>query len=62
MPTLTALISTLEQIGDESNNKSVEARGLLHQVRAFPFLLSLVLFEKIFYYQQSFQFTTVRAD
>ena len=48
MSTLTALISTLEQIGDESNDRSVEARGLLHQVRAFPFLLSLVLFEKIF--------------
>lgn len=27
MSTLTALISTLEQIGDESNDRSVEARG-----------------------------------
>ena len=46
MSTLNALISTLEQIGDDSNERSIATRGLLHQVRAFPFLLSLVLFEK----------------
>ena len=41
-------IGTLEEIGDDSNDRSVQARGLLHQVKSFPFLLSLVLFNKIF--------------
>ena len=49
MVTFTAVISTLEQISGESNNKrSVEARGLLYQLKAFPFILSLVLFERLF--------------
>ena len=48
MSTINALISTLEQISDESSSRSVEARGLLHQVKDFSFLLSLVLFEMIF--------------
>ncbi len=48
MSTLTALISTLEEIGNDSNPRSIGARGLLHQVTTFRFLLSLVLFEKIF--------------
>ncbi len=43
--TFTAIIKTLDEIGDQSH---VEARGLLHQISSFPFLLSLVLFEKIF--------------
>ena len=46
--TFTAIIKTLDEIGDQSHTRSVEARGLLHQISSFPFLLSLVLFEKIF--------------
>jgi hypothetical protein len=45
---LSAIIGTLEEIGDESHERAIEARGLLLQIKSFPFLLSLVLFEKIF--------------
>ena len=48
MTTLTALISTLEEMSYDRNQRSIEARGLLHQVSSFRFLMSLVLFEKIF--------------
>ena len=45
MSTLNALISTLEQIGD-SNERSIAARGLLHQVRAFHFFCHLSCLKK----------------
>lgn len=48
LQTVSAVIRTLEQISDDSNDRSIEARGLLHQVKDFPFLLSIVLFEKVF--------------
>ena len=44
---LPAIFGTLEEIGDESHQRAIEARGLLLQVKSFPFLLSLVLLEKI---------------
>jgi hypothetical protein len=34
--------------GDVSHDRAIKARGLLLQVRSFPFLLSLVVLEKIF--------------
>ena len=48
LSTYTVLIATLEEISDTRHDRSVQARGLLHQVKIFPFLLSLVLFEKVF--------------
>ena len=48
MSSLSAIVSTLEEIAEDSNTRSVQARGLLHQVKSFSFFLSLVLFEKIF--------------
>ena len=46
--TLPAIVSTLEELAEDSNTRSVQARGLLHQMKSFSFFLSLVLFEKIF--------------
>uniref|UniRef100_A0A1X7V0P6 TTF-type domain-containing protein n=1 Tax=Amphimedon queenslandica TaxID=400682 RepID=A0A1X7V0P6_AMPQE len=46
--TLPALLATLEDIADESGSRAIESRGLLHQAHSFPFILSLILFEKIF--------------
>ena len=50
MSSLSAIVSTLrlEEIAEDSNTRSVQAMGLLHQVKSFSFFLSLVLFEKIF--------------
>ena len=39
LSTVPAVISTLEQISDDSNDISIQARGLLHQVMDFPFIL-----------------------
>ena len=46
--TINAILATLEDISDESGSRAIESRGLLHQVKSFPFLLSLILFNKIF--------------
>ena len=47
--TFSAVLSTLEELSDENDSsRAVEARGLLFQVKSFQFLLSLILFEKIF--------------
>ena len=46
--TFSAIINTLEELSDGSDSRAIEARGLLFQVKKFQFLLSLVLFERIF--------------
>ena len=46
--TINAILATLEDISDESGSRAIASRGLLHQVKSFPFLLSLILFNKIF--------------
>ena len=46
--TFSAIINTLEELSDGSDSRAIEARGLLYQVKKFQFLLSLVLFERIF--------------
>ena len=46
--TIVAIITTLEELSDDSRSRAIEARGLLYQIKSFPFLLSLMLFEKIF--------------
>ena len=46
--TITAIIATLEELSDDSGSRAIEARGLLHQIKSFSFILSLILFEKIF--------------
>lgn len=43
-----AIIATLYEISDQSHDRAIEARGLLYQINSFPFILSLVLLEKIF--------------
>ena len=48
LTSLSAILATLDEIGDDSNDRAIEARGLLVQIKSFPFLLSLVLLEKIF--------------
>ena len=48
LTSLSAILATLDEIGDESHERAIEARGLLLQIKSFPFLLSLVLLEKIF--------------
>ena len=47
--TFSAVLTTLEEIAEGSgSDRVVEARGLLFQVNSFQFLLSLLLFERIF--------------
>ena len=46
--TIAALLATLEDIADESGSRAIESQGLLYQAHSFSFLLSLVLFAKIF--------------
>ena len=46
--TITAIIAALEELSDHSGSRAIDARGLLHQIKSFYFLLSLILFEKIF--------------
>lgn len=43
------VVLTLEDIEDGNDkNKSVEAKGLLLQIRSFSFLLNLVIFDSVF--------------
>ena len=47
--TITAIIAALEELADRhTGSRAIDARGLLHQIKSFPFLLSLILFERIF--------------
>ena len=46
--TITAIIAALEELADNTGSRAIDARGLLHQVKSFSFLLSLILFERIF--------------
>ena len=48
LSSFSALVQTLEELSGGTNHRSIESRGLLHQVCSFSFLLSLVLFEKVF--------------
>ena len=48
LTSISAVIATLEEIGDQRHERAIEARGLLLQVKSFPFLLSLILLERIF--------------
>ena len=42
------ILATLREVGNGSDStKAVEARGLCHQLAAFPFLVSLVTFDRI---------------
>ena len=47
--TFKAILAALEEIGNRSDDrkKGVEATGLLHQIRSFKFLYSLILFDRI---------------
>ena len=46
--TYDCILATLREVGNGSDStKAVEARGLCHQVAAFPFLVSLVMFDRI---------------
>ena len=45
---ISAIIDTLEELSEGSGSRAVEARGLLFQVKKFQFLLSLIMFERIF--------------
>ncbi len=48
--TFDSILLTVEQVTESQDvNKAIEARGLLHQlpVRLFPFLVSLITFDKI---------------
>ena len=45
---LTAIIATLEDISEDSGSRAIESRGLLYQIKSFPFFLSLIIFDKIF--------------
>ena len=48
LSSFSALIQTLEDLSGGANHRSIESRGLLHQVCSFSFVLSLILFEKVF--------------
>ena len=41
--TISAILATLEDISDESGSRTIESRGLLHQIKSFSFLLSYFL-------------------
>ena len=43
-----AILATLDEISDTTGTRAIEARGLLHQVQSFSFLLSLIICDKIF--------------
>ena len=46
--TFDAVIETLQDIASSQDHvKGVEARGLLHQVQCFKFLLSLIIFDRV---------------
>lgn len=46
--TYDSLLLTIEQVAESSDpQKAIEARGLLHQVKAFSFIISLVMFDRI---------------
>ena len=47
----TTLILTVEEVADSSvseYSQTIEAHGLLHQIKSFSFLLSLFMFDKVF--------------
>ena len=47
--TFSAILATLEEISEsDSIGRAVEACGLLVKVKSFQYLLSFLLFEKIF--------------
>ena len=48
LTTILPLLHALEELSEGNDQRSIEAKGLLFQVDSFPFLLSLVLFERIF--------------
>lgn len=48
LSSFSALVQALEELSSGTNQRSIESRGLLHQVCSYPFVLSLVLFERIF--------------
>lgn len=48
LTSISAVIATLEEIGDQRHKRAIEARGLLLHVKSFPFLLYLILLERIF--------------
>lgn len=46
--TFDTLLVTLEEIADGSDHsKAVEARGLLHQIQQFSFIVSLITFDRV---------------
>ena len=46
--TYDSLLPTIEEVAESSDpQKAVEARGLLHQVKAFQFVISLMMFDRI---------------
>ena len=46
--TYDSLLPTIEEVAESSDpQKAVEARGLLHQVKAFQFVISLIMFDRI---------------
>ena len=46
--TYDALLLTIEEVAESSDSsKAIEARGLYHQVKAFSFIVSLVVFDRI---------------
>ena len=46
--TYDTLLLTIKQVAESSDpQKAIEARGLLHQVKAFSFIISLVMFDRI---------------
>ena len=48
LTTILPLLHALEKLSEGTDQRSIEAKGLLFQVDSFPFLLSLFLFERIF--------------
>ena len=48
LTSLYASIATLDEIGDQNHERAIEARGILFQVKSFPFLPFLVVLERIF--------------
>ena len=46
--TFDAVVSTLECIGREYDDRAVEAKGLLHQINCFKFLILLIMFDRVF--------------
>ena len=46
--TFDAVVSTLECVGSENDDRAIEAKGLLHQINCFKFLILLIIFDRIF--------------